>query len=136
MYLLDTNVVSEMRRPKPHGAVVAWLRSVNAEDLYLSSVTIGELQKGIELTRERDPAKAAELEAWVEQLIDSHDTLDMDSRAFRCWAKLMHRKPDHHAQDGMIASIAAVHGLVVATRNLKDFVPFGAPTFNPFAMPK
>ena len=63
MYLLDTNVVSELRKPRPHGAVVAWLQSVADADLYLSAVTLGEIQSGIELTREQDAAKAAEIDA-------------------------------------------------------------------------
>jgi len=64
-FLLDTNVVSELRRPKPHGAVLAWLHSVDDADLHLASVTLGEIQAGIELTREQDPAKAAEIEEWL-----------------------------------------------------------------------
>lgn len=63
MYLLDTNVVSELRKPRPHGAVVAWLRSVDDANLHLSTVTLGEIQAGIELTREQDPQKAVEIEA-------------------------------------------------------------------------
>ena len=61
MFLLDTNVVSELRRPKPHGAVVAWLRGVDDADLHLAAVSLGEIQAGVEITRERDPAKAAEV---------------------------------------------------------------------------
>ena len=63
MYLLDTNVVSELRRTKPHGAVVAWLRGVEDADLHLAAVSLGEIQAGMEITREQDPAKAAEIEA-------------------------------------------------------------------------
>lgn len=63
MYLLDTNVVSESRKPRPHGAVVAWLQSTAETDLYLSAVTLGEVQAGIELTREQDATKASEIEA-------------------------------------------------------------------------
>ena len=66
MYLLDTNVVSELRKPRPHGAVVAWLQSVPDAELYLSAVTLGEIQSGIELTRDQDAAKAAEIEAWAD----------------------------------------------------------------------
>ncbi len=62
MYLLDTNVVSELRRPRPHGAVLAWLRNVSDSEIHLSAVTIGELQAGIEITREQDLAKAIEIE--------------------------------------------------------------------------
>ena len=62
MYLLDTNVVSELRRPRPHGAVLDWIASVPAEQLFVSAVTVGEIQAGIEITREQDEAKAEELE--------------------------------------------------------------------------
>ena len=66
MYLLGTNVVSEVRRLRPHGPVLAWLRSVNDVDLHLSAVTLGEIQSGIELTREQNPAKASEISAWAD----------------------------------------------------------------------
>ena len=65
-YLLDTNVVSELRRQRPHGGVVAWLQSLDDTQLHLSAVTLGEIQAGIELTREQDPAKAQEIENWLE----------------------------------------------------------------------
>lgn len=68
MYLLDTNVVSELRRSKPHGAVLAWLQGVDDKDLYISAVTIGEIQAGIELTREQDGEKAAQIELWLDQV--------------------------------------------------------------------
>jgi predicted nucleic acid-binding protein len=68
MYLLDTNVVSELRKSRPHGAVVAWLQSATDADLHLSAVTLGEIQAGIELTREQDVAKASEIEAWADLL--------------------------------------------------------------------
>jgi toxin FitB len=65
MYLLDANIVSELRRARPHGAVIAWLRDKRNEDLHVSAVTTGEIQSGIEVTREQDEAKAAEIEAWL-----------------------------------------------------------------------
>ncbi len=65
MYLLDTNVVSELRRPRLHGAVLDWIAKAPAEQLFVSAVTVGEIQAGIEITREQDEAKAEELEAWL-----------------------------------------------------------------------
>ncbi len=135
MYLLDTNVVSELRRPRPHGAVVAWLESVADADLHLSAVTIGEIQAGIEITREQDTAKADEIEIWLEQVAQTFNVLDMDAHAFRAWAKLMHRKPDGLMEGAMIAAIAAVHGLTVVTRNIRDFEKLNVPTLNPFEPP-
>ena len=132
MYLLDTNVVSELRRVRPHGAVLAWLETVEDGDLHLSVVTIGEIQAGIEITREQDPDKAAEIEAWLELVAETYNVLSMDARTFRSWARLMHRRSDHQIEDAMIAATAAVHNLTVVTRNLRDFKDFGVQTLNPF----
>jgi toxin FitB len=108
MFLLDTNVVSELRRPRPHGAVLAWL------------------------TREQDPGKALELETWLDQVGQTFQILPMDGPAFRCWARLMHRQSDTLYEDAMIAAIATVHQLTVVTRITKDFSPFGVELLNPF----
>ncbi|HXY58624.1 MAG TPA: type II toxin-antitoxin system VapC family toxin [Methylocystis sp.] len=132
MYLLDTNVVSELRRAKPHGAVIAWLKAVADADLFLSAVTIGELQAGVEITRKRDPAKAEEIEAWLETMAESYNVLPMDARAFRRWAKLMQGQSDDLIEDAMIAATALTNNLTVATRNVRDFERLGARTVNPF----
>lgn len=132
MYLLDTNVVSELRKPRPHGGVLAWLQGVGDKDLFLSAVTVGEIQAGVDLTREQDAAKAAEIEAWLEQVAASYAVLPMDAMALRAWARLMHRRSDTLIEDAMIAATAQVHGLTVVTRNVADFKPFGVPMLNPF----
>ncbi|HRJ25084.1 MAG TPA: type II toxin-antitoxin system VapC family toxin [Thauera sp.] len=133
MYLLDTNVVSELRRPRPHGAVVAWLQSVEDASLFLSVVTLGEIQAGIERTREQDPAKAAEIEAWLERVASAWNVLAMDAAAFREWARLMHRQSDTLYEDAMITATARTQGLTVVTRNVADFKTLGVDVLNPFA---
>jgi predicted nucleic acid-binding protein len=133
MYLLDTNVVSELRRAKPHGAVVAWLEGVEDADLHLSAVTLDEIQAGVEMTRAQDAAKALEIEAWLELVAGTYNVLAADGRVFRAWARLMHGREDRLIEDALIAATAIVHGLTVVTRNLRDFRPFGVPTLDPFA---
>lgn len=139
MYLLDTNVVSELRKPRPHGGVLAWLQAVDDKDLFVSAVTIGEIQAGIELTRDQDAAKAAEIEAWLAQVAASFNVLPMDAATFRSWARLMHHRSDTLIEDAMIAATATVHHLTVVTRNRADFEPFGpfgVPVLDPFSTPR
>ena len=131
-YLLDTNVVSEVRKHKPHGAVVAWLAGLRDDQVFLSAVTMGELQAGIELTRRQNPEKAREVELWVDQLEASYQILPMDTVSFREWGRLVHGKSDHLIEDGMIAATARTNGLIVATRNEDDFNQLNVPVVNPF----
>ena len=132
MFLLDINVVSELRKPRPNTHVVIWLKEVADSDLCLSAVTVGEIQAGIELTREQDAGKAEELEAWADQVAGSYNVLPMDAACFRRWAKLMHRQSDTVYEDAMIAATALTHNLTVVTRNVRDFARFDVPVFNPF----
>lgn len=132
MYLLDTNVVSELRKARPHGAVLEWIRGIEDKDLHLAAVTLGEIQAGIEITRRQDPPKAAEIEAWADLVAETYNILPLDAAAFRTWAKLMHGGRDSLYEDAMIAAVARNHGLTVVTRNLGDFSTFGVPLFDPF----
>jgi hypothetical protein len=132
MYLLDTNIVSELRRLKPHGAVLAWLETIPDQDLYLSVVTLAEIQAGIEITREQDPQKAADIEQWLDLVADTYNILAMDQLTFRAWAKLMHGKSDTLYEDAMIAATAQVNNLIVVTRNIADFSQLKVQVFNPF----
>jgi len=130
--LFDTNIVSELRRVKPHGAVLAWMQTLRPEQIFVSAMTIGELQAGVELTRKNDTAKAHEIEDWLNQIEASVAALAMDSRCFREWARLMVGKSGAYSEDAMIAATGRVHGLVIATRNERDFRQFQVPVFNPF----
>jgi predicted nucleic acid-binding protein len=133
VYLLDTNVVSELRKPRPHGAVLQWIQEAADADLHVSVVTIGEIQAGIEITREQDVEKAAELEQWLELVSTSFNIVPMDAATFREWARLMHRVSDTVYEDAMIAATAKLNKLTVVTRNVADFKPFGVTVLNPFA---
>ena len=131
-YLLDTNVVSELRKRKPHGAVLAWFGDLQEEQIFLSAVTLGELQAGVELTRAHDPQKAKDIERWLDQVAESYQIVPMDTAAFREWGRLTHGKGDELIEDGMIAASARVHGLIIATRNGRDFRRLDVQILNPF----
>jgi toxin FitB len=131
-YLIDTNVVSESRKPKPHGGALAWLQSLELGQGFFSAVTFGEIQKGVELTRRQNPAKSNEIEAWATQLERTSQVLPMDAACFREYARLMHGRSETLIEDAMIAATARVHGLTVATRNEGDFAHFHVAVLNPF----
>jgi len=132
MYLLDTNIISELRRPKPHGAVLEWYKNITEEDLFISAVSIGEIQSGIERTRTQDKKKAETLEQWLQSISNIHNVLPMTGSTFRLWAKLMHSQTNTVREDAMIAATAIEKDLIVVTRNTKDFKRFKLQLLNPF----
>ncbi|MBA3056399.1 MAG: type II toxin-antitoxin system VapC family toxin [Gammaproteobacteria bacterium] len=132
MFLLDTNIVSELRKARPHGGVLAWLNAVPESDLFVSAVTLGEIQRGIEITKDQDPVKALEIAQWADRLAGTHNILPMDAPTFRVWARLMHHQSDALFEDAMIAATALVHQLTVVTRNTRDFAAFKVLLLNPF----
>jgi predicted nucleic acid-binding protein len=132
MYLLDTNVVSELRKAKPHGAVLAWFRAVRPDDIAIPAVVIGEIQDGVEITRKQNHLKAAEIESWLDYVMANFTVLPMDGAMFREWARLMAGKPDDLSGDAMIAAVARIHRLIVVTRNVKHFEELPVEVLNPF----
>ena len=134
-FLLDNNVISELRKTRPHGAVLAWRRSVPLHVLAVPGVVVAEIQEGIELTRTQDAYKAKELDDWLDGVMSYYTILPADGAIYREWARLMHGKSDSLAGDAMIAATARVLQLVVVTRNVKDFQQFGVEILNPFNQP-
>ena len=132
MFLLDTNVISELRKTRPHGAVVAWLQQLDNRDIYLSAMVVGEMQAGIELTRRQDAEKAREIESWLSQVVATYQVLALDGEVCREWARLIDRRSKALTEDALIAATAKVHGFTLATRNVRDFQGWGLDLFNPF----
>ena len=130
MYLLDTNVISELRRPRPHAAVLEWTTGVPAERLFVSAVTVGEIHAGIEITREQDKANAELQGGCLERTLLSYSVRPMGAEGFRECARLMHGRSHAIAEDAMIT--ATVNRLTVVTRSVRDFGQIGVPLQNPF----
>jgi predicted nucleic acid-binding protein len=132
MFLFDTNVILELRKAKPHGAVTAWVDTLRANQMYLPAIVIGEIQAGIEQTRRQDKVKAAQFESWLSDLIANFEVIALDAEVCREWGRLMHGKSRELQEDAFVAATARVHNLVVATRNVADFEHFEVKIFNPF----
>lgn len=132
MYLLNTNLFSELRKPRSHGAVLAWLAPIAATDIFISAVTLAEIQAVIEITREEDAAKAQEIAAWANQVSASFRVLRMITEAYRLGAKLMHKQSAALYEDAMIAATAITRKLTVVTRNVRDFARFDVLVIKPF----
>ena len=133
-YLLDTNIISEIRKgPRCHPNVAAWYSNLEEESLYLSVLVLGEIRKGIEGLRDRDTRKANELDLWLEQLQTSFQSqiLPVDTAISQEWGRLssLHTVP---VIDGLLAATATAHRLVLVTRNTRDFADLGIQLLNPF----
>jgi toxin FitB len=137
MYLVDTNVISEVRkRDRADKGVIAFFRKAGQEDvgLYLSAVTIGELRRGVEIIRHRgDKPQATRLEKWLDNVLREfgQNVLAVDEDAGQLWGRLRVPHPEH-AVDKLIAATAMIHNLTVVTRNVDDFAGTGARVLNPF----
>ena len=140
MFILDTNVISELRKAgdgKADANVVAWLSSVDAGTLYLSAITLMEIELGVLRIERRDPLQGARLRAWVDHRIlpeFADRTLSVDlAVALRCAP--LHVPDPRPERDAFIAATALVHGMTIVTRNLADFAPIGVPLVNPWDAP-
>ena len=133
MYILDTNVISAVRRPDRAPRVEAWLRGKAEQDLFLSVVTLGEIERGIRQQDSRDPDFARDLRAWLDRtiLLFSDRLLAFEAEDARIWGRLS-SEIGHAGADLMIAATALHHGAVVVTGNVSDFAPTGAAIENPF----
>jgi len=133
MYILDTNVISAVRRPDRAPRVEAWLRGKAEQDLFLSVVTLGEIERGIRQQDARDPVFARDLRAWLDRtiLLFSDRLLAFEAEDARIWGRLS-SEIGHAGADLMIAATALHHGAVVVTGNVSDFAPTGAAIENPF----
>jgi hypothetical protein len=133
-YLLDTNVISEVRKgARCTASVAAWWSKVNEDDLWLSALVIGEIRRGIELARKRDPQKATALETWLQDVVTGFDDriLTVDTKVAEEWGRLNALRP-LPIVDALLAATARVKGLTLVTRNGKDLTGVGVSIFNPF----
>lgn len=133
MYLVDTCVVSDLRRVNPNESVLSWFLSVRNSDIHLSAITIAELQRGAQLVRESRPLFAEELESWLEEaMISQFPVLPFDTAAAREWGRMGIDDDAKNSLDAMIAAIARSRDLTVVTRNVKDFRGLDVAYLNPF----
>jgi len=133
IFLLDSNVISELRKTKPHGAVLAWFEATRREDIGVPAIVLTELQAGAEITRRQNRTKAAELELWIDEVVQGWEIVPMDAAIARECARIMEGKSKVLFEDGLIAATARVRQLIVVTRNVKDFSHFGVQILNPFS---
>jgi predicted nucleic acid-binding protein len=135
-YVLDTNIVSEMTKRTRDPGVQAWLDTITGHNLYLSVMVFGEIRKGVELLRRRDPAQASGYESWLEHLLREFRTriLPVTTSVAEEWGR-MHAKRPLPAVDGLIAATARTQGWILVTRNVKDFAGLDVKMINPFDWP-
>ena len=135
MYLLDTNVVSELRkRDRCDENVAAWYTGVSDDELFLSVLVLGEIRRGIERIRDRDPHQCAALEHWLQNvtLRYAHRVLPIDERVSDVWGQFYYIR-NVPVVDGLLAATAKVHNLTLVTRNIQDVQGLGVDLLNPFS---
>lgn len=134
MFLIDTDVLSALRKRKRHPEIARWVKRQRSADLHLSVVSVGEIERGIVRQLRRDPAHAHELSAWLDRLLALYGEriLAVDLSAARRWGRLSGLL-GHDSGDLLIAATALEHGLTVVTRNVRHFEPAGVPVLDPSA---
>ena len=139
MYLLDTNVISELRKAKSGKAdknVITWATDISPSSMFLSVITILELETGVLLVERRDPAQGAILRSWLHAHVlpaFAERILSVDVAVAKCCAKLHVPNPSAD-RNALIAATALVHGMTVVTRNVNDFYQTGVALFNPWVL--
>jgi toxin FitB len=133
-FLLDTNVVAEMRRSAPDRRVVTWFRDNADEAAYLSVMVIGEIRKGIERLRPRDAGRAAAIDSWLDQVVETYEQrlLPASVAVAQEWGRLLAVPQPPPPVDALMAATAKVHRLTLVTRNVKDVEGTGVAVINPF----
>lgn len=134
IYLIDTNIISEVRKgAKSDANVAAWWDSIDDRDIYLSVLVLGEIRKGVERVKPNDPAQATALENWLHAVMTSFAdrVLPIDQAVANEWGRMSARRPVSTI-DALLAATAKVHGMTLATRNVSDIADLGANFVNPF----
>ncbi|MGE0668059.1 MAG: type II toxin-antitoxin system VapC family toxin [Sphingomonadales bacterium] len=134
MFLLDTNIISETRKPRPNPGLSRWIAEASPLDLYISVLSVGEIRKGVEKLRQHNARNASEIEEWLTDIEDAfaERVLPIDRRIAHAWGRLSARAGEHPV-DVMLASTAQVHDLTLVTRNVRDVAELGIAMLNPFS---
>ncbi|MER5442943.1 type II toxin-antitoxin system VapC family toxin [Streptomyces sp. NPDC002790] len=133
-YLLDTNTVSELRRPRPSPQAIAWYEAQRSDDLFTSVVAVGEMRRGVELMRRRDLAQAEALDVWLSGVLRGFGerVLPVTGEIAEVWGRFQGERGPLAVADCYLAATARVHGMTLATRNVKDMARTGVDIVNPF----